>query len=179
MSQTQRKHYTTWILGEGSWFKNWISTSCLPCLRNIIAIWFNHLRTFMNIFHTVRIFFSRTKDPLGAESLHRSSGKGGLPKLLKWWSYIDVWPFCGKVKFAAVCLQGYTIFFLFLLKTIDCGYSLEPPHWGSSNEYPQFMFWAEIWKNIDFFIWKFFQFLESIYRYLKRRVFVMLTPPII
>ena len=30
---------------------------------------------------------------------------------------------------------------------IDCGYSLEPPHWGSSNEYPQSMFWAEIRKN--------------------------------
>ena len=28
------------------------------------------------------------------------------------------------------------IFFIFLLKT-DCGYSLEPPHRGSSNEYPQ------------------------------------------
>ena len=32
------------------------------------------------------------------------------------------------------------IFFIFLIKIIDCGYSLEPPHWGSSNEYPQSMF---------------------------------------
>ena len=24
-------------------------------------------------------------------------------------------------------LQGYTLFFLYLLKNIDCGYSLEPP----------------------------------------------------
>ena len=38
----------------------------------------------------------------------------------------------------------YIIFFLFLLKNIDCGYSLEPPHRGGSNEYPQSMFWAEI-----------------------------------
>ena len=38
------------------------------------------------------------------------------------------------------------IFFLFLLKNIDCGYSLEPPRRGSSNEYPQSMFWAEIRK---------------------------------
>ena len=36
-------------------------------------------------------------------------------------------------------LQGYT-FFLFLLKNIDCGYSLEPPQRGGSNEYPQSMF---------------------------------------
>ena len=34
---------------------------------------------------------------------------------------------------------GYTgvdITFLFLLKNIDCGYSLEPPYRGGSNEYP-------------------------------------------
>ena len=30
---------------------------------------------------------------------------------------------------------------------MDCEYSLELPRWGSSNEYPQFMFWAEIRKN--------------------------------
>ena len=29
---------------------------------------------------------------------------------------------------------------------IDCGYSLEPPLRGGSNEYPQSMFWAEIRK---------------------------------
>ena len=31
-------------------------------------------------------------------------------------------------------------------QNIDCGYSLEPPRWGGSIEYPQFMFWAEIRK---------------------------------
>ena len=25
-------------------------------------------------------------------------------------------------------------------QNIDCGYSLEPPRWGGSNEYPQYMF---------------------------------------
>ena len=29
-------------------------------------------------------------------------------------------------------------------QNIDCGYSLEPPHRGGSNEYPQSMFRAEI-----------------------------------
>ena len=28
-------------------------------------------------------------------------------------------------------------------QNIDCGYSLEPPHRGGSNDYPQSMFWAE------------------------------------
>ena len=32
------------------------------------------------------------------------------------------------------------LIFLFLLKNIDCGYLLELPHGGGSNEYPQFMF---------------------------------------
>ena len=32
-------------------------------------------------------------------------------------------------------------------QNIDCGYSLEPPRRGGSNEYPQSMFLAEIRKN--------------------------------
>ena len=32
-------------------------------------------------------------------------------------------------------------------QNIDCGYSLEPPRRGGSNEYPQSMFRAEIRKN--------------------------------
>ena len=35
---------------------------------------------------------------------------------------------------------GVYIIFLYLLKNIDCVYSLEPPRRGGSNEYPQFMF---------------------------------------
>ena len=50
---------------------------------------------------------------------------------------------------------GVYIIFVFLLKNIDCGYSLEPPRRGGSNEYPQSMFWAEIWKLSEIFIWKF------------------------
>ena len=43
-----------------------------------------------------------------------------------------------------------TLFFLFLLKNIDYGYSLEPLRRGGSNEYQQSMFWAEIWKISEF-----------------------------
>ena len=35
-------------------------------------------------------------------------------------------------------------------QNMDCGYSLEPPRRGGSNEYPQSMFWAEIRKNVYF-----------------------------
>ena len=58
------------------------------------------------------------------------------------------------VKLGFTGVQMYTLFLLFLLKNIDCGYSLEPPRRGGSNEYPQSMFWAEIWKTSDCFIWK-------------------------
>ena len=56
---------------------------------------------------------------------------------------------------------------------MDCGYSLEPPHQGGSNEYAQSMSWAEMWKiseflseNIHFWVVKF-----SVY--LNRHVLVM------
>ena len=38
------------------------------------------------------------------------------------------------------------IFFLFLKENIWCGYSLEAPHRGASNEYPQICFLREIRK---------------------------------
>ena len=61
-------------------------------------------------------------------------------------------------------LQGYKLFFLFLLKNIDCGYSLEPPRRGGSNEYLQSMFWADIWKISEFFfIWKLSVFGDEIF----------------
>ena len=37
--------------------------------------------------------------------------------------------------------------FIFLLKNIDCEYSLEPPQRGGSNEYPQSMFLSKNKKN--------------------------------
>ena len=40
--------------------------------------------------------------------------------------------------------RGIHCFFIFLLKNTDCGYSLEPPRRGGSNEYPQSMCGAEI-----------------------------------
>ena len=39
------------------------------------------------------------------------------------------------------------IFFLFLLKNINCKYSLEPPRRGGSNEYAQSMFLSRNKKN--------------------------------
>ena len=49
---------------------------------------------------------------------------------------------------------GVYIIFVISAQNIDCGYSLELPRRGGFNEYPQSMFWTEIWKISEFFIWK-------------------------
>ena len=68
---------------------------------------------------------------------------------------------------------GVYIIFLISAQKHRLWYSLEPPLRGGSNEYPQSMFWAEIWKISEFFS-EIFQFLEVKFSiYLNRRVFVM------
>ena len=42
--------------------------------------------------------------------------------------------------------KNFDIFLIFA-QNIDCGYTLEPPRRGGSNEYPQFMFWSKNKKN--------------------------------
>ena len=42
------------------------------------------------------------------------------------------------------------LFFLFFHENIYCGYLLEAPHRGASNEYPQYMF---SWRNDKNMIW--------------------------
>ena len=61
--------------------------------------------------------------------------------------------YIGKLGFI-----GLYIISLISAKNIDCGYSLEPPWWGGSNEYLQSMVWAEIWKNIRIFLCEKFHF---------------------
>ena len=55
---------------------------------------------------------------------------------------------------------GVHIIFLIFVQNKDCGYTLEPPRRGGSNEYPQSMFWAEIWKILEFFLSEKFRYLE-------------------
>ena len=67
-------------------------------------------------------------------------------------------------------LQGYALFFLYMLENINCGYSLEPPRRGGSNEYPQSTFWTEIWKISE--LLSVFLVVKLLI-YLNRHVFVM------
>ena len=80
-----------------------------------------------------------------------------------------------KPHFYIVKLGFTGVYFIFfsLPNSIDCGYSLEPPRRGGSYEYPQSMFWAEIWKISDFLYENFPFLVVKISIYLNRRVFVM------
>ena len=42
----------------------------------------------------------------------------------------------------------FFVIFLIFVQNIDCGYTLEPPQRGGSNEYPQSMFWSKNKKNM-------------------------------
>ena len=49
--------------------------------------------------------------------------------------------------------KNFDIFLIFA-QNIDCGYSLEPPRRGGSNEYPQSMFWSKNKKNSPVLLYK-------------------------
>ena len=52
-----------------------------------------------------------------------------------------------EIKISKISLDVFDIFLIFA-QNIDCGYSLEPPRRGGSNEYPQSMFWSKNKKNM-------------------------------
>ena len=64
-------------------------------------------------------------------------------------------------------------------QNIDCGYSLEPPRRGGSNEYPQSMFLSRNKKNNAYPCKPQFYYIKMGFKgsKLKRRVFVMLLDP--
>ena len=78
--------------------------------------------------------------------------------------YIILTPFyIVKLKFT-----GVYIIFLISAQNIDYRYLLELPHRSGSNEYPQSMFWAEMWKvlellhaNFQFLVVNFFNIFEQ------------------
>ena len=60
-----------------------------------------------------------------------------MPIQMYWKFYLKKWKFSDE-KFW---------YFSISAQNIDCGYSLELPQWGSSNEYPQSMFLSRNKKN--------------------------------
>ena len=78
-----------------------------------------------------------------------------------------------KPHFYIVKLWFTWVYIIFLISAQihRLWYSLEPPRRGGSNEYPQSMFWAEIWKISEFFVWIFFSFWRWIFLYIWIGVF--------
>ena len=70
-----------------------------------------------------------------------------------------------KPHFYIVKLGFTRVYIIFLIsaQNIDCGYALEPPRRGGSNEYPQSMFWTDIWKISRVFYLKIFRFWRWIF----------------
>ena len=83
-------------------------------------------------------------------------------------------PFKPHFYIVKLGFTGVYIIFLISAQNIDCVYSLEPPRWGGSNEYPQSIFLSGNMKNIKIFYLKSFIFLVVKFSiYLNRHVFVM------
>ena len=60
------------------------------------------------------------------------------PSLIYWKFYLQ--------KLKKIQMKNSDIFHI-SAQNIDCGYTLEPPRWGGSNEYPQSMFLSRNKKN--------------------------------
>ena len=61
--------------------------------------------------------------------LHKLWGTGDLPKLLKWWFYVDIWPFYlqGQICFPMHLYGSYTFIFKVSKRLVDQQYRINPP----------------------------------------------------
>ena len=73
-------------------------------IAKMVAVHWPRWPSCQYMVKTFKNLLLQNRGCLQAESLHKSSGRGSQPKLLKWLSYFDVWPFYGKVKFASICI---------------------------------------------------------------------------
>ena len=90
------------------------------------------------------------------------------------YAYIILTPLKSHFYIAKPGFTGVYIIFLISAQNHSLWYSLEPPHRGGSNEYPQSMFLSRNVKNISVFYLKIFSFLEVKFsKYLNRHVFIM------
>ena len=100
-------------------------------------------------------FLSRPKDIL-KKSLPKVGDRNKIEHRVVWLKfYVNTNEWCNCfVSFYLERNKNSDIFHI-IAQNLGCGYSLEPPRRGGSNEYPQSMFWAEIWRIAEFFIWTF------------------------
>ena len=117
--------------------KNWLCGQ--KCVKNLVGVATPHKTTFIHFRNKVLV---ATLPPSHLHYITRTCLYNFDP--LKSHFYIV------KLGFTGVYIFFIFLLFFFWLKNIDCGYWLEPPRRSGSNEYPQSMFWAEIWKYQSF-----------------------------
>ena len=85
--------------------------------------------------------------------------------------YTDIF---NVVKNENIQKKKFHIFIIFA-KNIDCGYMLDLPRRGGSNEYPQSMFWGKNKENIHTLVYPSFTILKWVLKgyTLHRHVFLM------
>ena len=90
------------------------------------------------------------KDPSFLHADNEDSDQTGLMPRLIWVFHYENMPIQIYWKFHHQKTQDFSdknsVIFHISAQNIDCGYSLEPPRRGGSNEYPQSLFRAEIRK---------------------------------
>ena len=92
-------------------------------------------------------------DGLLHSSTDRASESEAVHCITKTYMYLyNFDPLKPHVYVVKLGFTGVYVIFLISAQYIGCGYSLEAPRRGGSNEYPQSMFLSRNMKNINFFI---------------------------
>ena len=136
--QTAWMHMFVWTIAVRIWHKG-----LFPTLRIVVA----YLSLVLG-----QIGMSKQCRPKPDAA---NNGQQGFPLYKQLWTitktclynFDPLKPHSYTVKLG---FTGVYIIFHISAQNVDCGYSLEPPRRGGSNEYPQSMFWAEIWKISEF-----------------------------
>ena len=116
----------------GLWLHRWGRKSWLPCISLVGNRWQYYFQV-ISILNVQKNFNDSNTDGSLTVAIHITK--------IRLFKYIE--NFISKNwKFS----EKNSDIFHISAQNIDCGYSLEPPRRGSSNEYPQSMFWAEIRK---------------------------------
>ena len=105
----------------------------------------------MNFFAYVGVILTFSRTPMANSADGRLKTYFSLENRvhvsLRKHAYSNIWKISPPKKINEIFQIKNSDIFHISAQNIDCGYSLEPPRRGGSNEYPQSMFYAVIRKN--------------------------------
>ena len=124
--QTNKKHWYCEDLVWDCWWLNFIDFPVLStCDKSGFSFLDDNLSKYQGLFTKLAMCIDIMEICFGIAN-------GQISSIFELSAHITI--VAGYYRFA----------FLFFHKSICSGYSLEPPHWGTSNEYPQYIFHREI-----------------------------------